>query len=289
MDGTGFRPAETRLKEVRVRTRHATHPDEYLALAPDLLRQRFLVEDLFAAGEVRLAYSHHDRVVIGGAVPGGNALPLPAPDQLRAGSFTDRRELAVVCLAGTGTVTVAGTRYPMSGHDVLYVGRGAGPVELDGADARYYLVSAPAHSDHKTTLVRRDEVHATRLGDRAHANERTIRRYVHADGVASDQLVLGITELHEGSVWNTMPCHTHERRTEVYLYFGLAPGERVVHLCGRPDATRSLVVAAEQAVISPPWSVHTGCGTANYAFVWAMAGENIAYDDMDQVPVEELR
>jgi 4-deoxy-L-threo-5-hexosulose-uronate ketol-isomerase len=196
----------------------------------------------------------------------------------------------VVCLAGRGTVTAGGAGYPMAAHDVLYLGRGAGgPVTFDGADARFYLVSAPAHSDRKAALVRREEVPGTRLGDRAHANERTIRRYVHADGVAADQLVLGITELHEGSVWNTMPCHTHERRTEVYLYFDLAPGERVVHLCGRPDATRSLVVAGEQAVISPPWSVHTGCGTANYAFVWAMAGENVAYDDMDPVPVEALR
>jgi 4-deoxy-L-threo-5-hexosulose-uronate ketol-isomerase len=212
------------------------------------------------------------------------------PAELRAAAFTDRRELAVVCLAGSGTVTADGAGYPMSGHDVLYIGRGSGGrVTFDGGGARFYLVSAPAHRDRKTTLVRRAEVHAIRLGDRAHANERTIRRYVHADGVASDQLVLGITELHEGSVWNTMPCHTHDRRTEVYLYFGLPPGDRVVHLCGRPEATRSLVVAGEQAVISPPWSVHTGCGTTNYVFVWAMAGENVAYDDMDPVPVEALR
>lgn len=284
-------------------TRHATHPGEYLALTPQQLRERFLVEDLFAAGEVRLVYSHHDRLVLGGAVPDGGALTLPVPDQLRATGFTDRRELAVVCLAGSATVTVDGTGYPMTAKDVLYVGRRAsesreasdaagvasGEVTFDGAGARLYLVSAPAHSDHKTTLVRRDEAMATRAGDRAHANERTIRRYLHADGVRSDQLVLGITELHEGSVWNTMPCHTHERRTEVYLYFDLPATDRVVHLCGRPDATRSLIVAPEQAVISPPWSVHTGCGTASYAFVWAMAGENIAYDDMDQVPVGALR
>jgi 4-deoxy-L-threo-5-hexosulose-uronate ketol-isomerase len=162
-------------------------------------------------------------------------------------------------------------------------------VEFGGSDARFYLVSAAAHQSHPTTLGRRDEVFAATLGEQAHANVRTIRRYVHADGIASDQLVLGITELAEGSVWNTMPCHTHERRTEIYLYFGLGPGERVVHLCGRPDATRSLIVSNEQAVISPPWSVHTGAGTANYAFVWAMAGENVAYDDLDMVATEELR
>jgi 4-deoxy-L-threo-5-hexosulose-uronate ketol-isomerase len=272
-----------------VQTRHPTHPAEFGQLDPTGLRERFLVEDLFAEGEVRLTYSHHDRLVIGGAVPAGRELTLPVPAQLRAAHFADRRELAVVCLSGSGSVTVEGTAHKLAALDVLYVGRGTGDVEFGGSDARFYLVSAPAHHSHPTALARRDEVFAANLGEQAHANVRTIRWYVHADGVASDQLVLGITELAEGSVWNTMPCHTHERRTEVYLYFGLGEGERVVHLCGRPDATRSLIVANEQAVISPPWSVHTGAGTANYAFVWAMAGENVAYDDLDMVATEELR
>jgi 4-deoxy-L-threo-5-hexosulose-uronate ketol-isomerase len=272
-----------------VQTRHPTHPAEFGQLDPTGLRERFLVEDLFADGEVRLTYSHHDRLVIGGVVPAGRELTLPVPAQLRAAHFTDRRELAVVCLSGSGSVTVDGTAHKLTALDVLYVGRGTADVEFTGPDARFYLVSAPAHRSHPTALARRDEVFAATLGEQAHANVRTIRRYVHADGVASDQLVLGITELAEGSVWNTMPCHTHERRTEVYLYFGLGEGERIVHLCGRPDATRSLIVANEQAVISPSWSVHTGAGTANYAFVWAMAGENVAYDDLDMVATEELR
>jgi 4-deoxy-L-threo-5-hexosulose-uronate ketol-isomerase len=272
-----------------VQTRHPTHPAEFGGLDTSGLRERFLVDDLFADGEVRLTYTHHDRLVIGGAVPAGRELTLPVPAQLRAARFLDRRELAVVCLSGTGEVTVDGTGHKLAALDVLYVGRGAGQVGFTGTDGRFYLVSAPAHASHPTALARRDEVFAATLGEQAHANVRTIRRYVHADGIASDQLVLGVTELAEGSVWNTMPCHTHERRTEVYLYFGLGPGERVVHLCGRPDATRSLVVADEQAVISPSWSVHTGAGTANYAFVWAMAGENVAYDDLDMVATEDLR
>jgi 4-deoxy-L-threo-5-hexosulose-uronate ketol-isomerase len=272
-----------------VQTRHQTHPEELSSLPSTGLRDRFLVPDLFAPGEVRFVHSHHDRVVIGGAVPAGQTLTLPVPAELRADRFTDRRELAVVCLSGSGTVTVADEKYPVEAHDVLYVGRGAGDVHFDGADARYYLVSAPAHATHPTALARRAEVDTTDLGEQAHANVRTIRKYVHAGGVRSCQLVLGITTLAEGSVWNTMPCHTHDRRTEVYLYFDLAETERIVHLCGRPDATRSIIVANEQAVISPSWSVHCGCGTANYAFVWAMAGENQAFDDMDQVAKEDLR
>jgi 4-deoxy-L-threo-5-hexosulose-uronate ketol-isomerase len=286
MDGTRFRDAEGRPP---VRSRHPTHPAEFAALDSTGLRERFLVEELFVPGEVRLVYSHHDRIVLGGAVPAGRPLALDAPDQLRAGHFCDRRELAIACLAGTGSVTVDGQPYPLSGGDLLYAGRGAGGIVLAGTDARFYLVSAPAHATHPTTLVRRDDALAVHLGEPEHANVRTVRRYLHADGAASDQLVVGITELARGSVWNTMPCHTHERRTEVYLYFGLGAGDRIVHLAGRPDATRSLVVANEQAVISPPWSVHCGAGTASYSFVWAMAGENTAFDDMDVVSTVDLR
>ena len=219
-------------------TRHPTHPAEFGGLDPTGLRERFLVEELFADGHVRLEYSHNDRMVVGGAVPAGQALSLPVPDQLRAEHFCDRRELAVVCLSGSGTVAVDDSKHDLSTLDVLYVGKGAKDVTFDGADARYYLVSAPAHHPHPTALGRRDEVFSASMGEPAHANVRTIRRYVHADGIVSDQLVLGITELAEGSVWNTMPCHTHERRTEVYLYFRLAPGERIVHLAG-PLRSRS--------------------------------------------------
>jgi 4-deoxy-L-threo-5-hexosulose-uronate ketol-isomerase len=270
--------------------RHPTHPDEFADLDTEALRRRFLVEGMFSPGEVRLVLSHHDRLVVGGAYPAGQDLPLVAADQLRAEYFCDRRELAAVCLAGSGAIAVDGQKHELTGHDVLYIGRGARDVVFSGdEEARFYLVSAPAHASHPTTLARRDDVEALHVGDVAHANVRTIRKYVHAAGVASCQLVLGITTLAEGSVWNTMPCHTHDRRTEIYCYFGLGPNDRVIHLCGRPDATRNLVVADQQAVISPSWSVHCGAGTASYAFVWAMGGENVAYDDMDLVAVEDLR
>lgn len=271
-----------------IEVRHATHPDEMAALDTEALRRRFLVPDLFQPGQVRLTLSHHDRLVVGGVVPAGAELPLPAPAELRAERFCDRRELAVVCLDGSGVVTVDGDRYPMQGEDVLYVGRGAGRVVF-GGDAGYYLVSAPAHAANPTALVRPTDAASQRLGEAATANLRTIRKYVHPDGAASCQLTLGITTLAEGSVWNTMPCHTHDRRTEVYLYFGLAGEDRVVHLCGRPDATRSMIVADRQAVISPSWSVHCGAGTGAYRFVWATAGENSAWDDMEPVPVGGLR
>lgn len=267
--------------------RFATHPDEVPGLDAAGLRQRFLVEDLFAPGEVRLTMTHHDRMVVGGASPAGAPLPLPVPDQLRSETFTDRRELAVVGIAGDAEVEVGDERHAVTAGDVLYVGRGPRPVVFHG-DARLYLLSAPAHHERPVTLVRQADAEAVHLGTQAEANVRTIRKYVGAAGATSDQLTVGITTLEPGSVWNTMPCHTHERRTEVYLYFGLGEG-RVLHVCGRPTETRSMVVADQQAVISPAWSVHFGAGTRSYSFVWSTAGENMSWDDMDLVDTTALR
>ncbi|UFU07930.1 5-dehydro-4-deoxy-D-glucuronate isomerase [Ruania halotolerans] len=270
--------------------RHSTHPDDARTLDTAALRSRFLVENLFAPGEVRLTMAHDDRLVIGGAVPGTDPLPLDPPDQLRAQSFCERREVAVVNVGDApATVTADGQEYRLDHFDLLYLGAGTQGVQLAGEGARLYLVSAPASSTHPTALVRRDEAEALHMGADEGANVRTIRRYVHADGVASDRLVLGITTLAPGSVWNTMPPHTHDRRTEVYLYTGLGEAGRVMHFCGQPDQLRTLVVQDQQAVISPPWSVHSGAGTGAYSFVWAMAGENQAFDDMDAVDVAQLR
>lgn len=270
-----------------MRIRHATHPDELPRLDTDGLRERFLVEHLFAPGEVRLELTHHDRIVLGGACPDGKSLSLPVPDQLRAASFTERRELAVVGIEGEGHVEVGGEKFVVNRGDVLYLGRGSAGVAFHG-EAKYYLLSAPAHGTHPTTLVSRDDAETLRVGTVAEANVRVIRKYVGAAGASSDQLTVGITELAEGSVWNTMPCHTHDRRSEIYLYFDLGTG-RVMHVCGRPDETRNLVVADEQAVISPSWSVHFGAGTRNYSFVWSTAGENLAWDDMEPVATADLR
>ncbi|SDD28301.1 5-dehydro-4-deoxy-D-glucuronate isomerase [Auraticoccus monumenti] len=271
-----------------MRTLPSTHPDDFARLDTTALRDRFLVDGLFAAGEVRWAHADDDRLLLGGLVLDGGTLPLEAPSLVAADSLCQRRELAVVCLGGRLTVDCDGTGYDLDELDVLYVGRGTASVNVSGT-GRAYLVSAPAHAERPTSLGRRDEVFAADLGSREEANVRTIRRYVHADGIASANLVLGITTLAPGSVWNTMPCHTHGRRTEVYLYTGLGEDGRVVHLAGPPDATRSIVVADGEAVVSPGWSVHTGVGTRAYSFVWAMAGENQDYADMQPVDVTALR
>lgn len=271
-----------------MRTLPSTHPDDFARLDTPALRDRFLVEDLFVPGEVRWAHADDDRLLLGGLVLDDATLALEAPTLLATDALCRRRELAVVCLAGRLTVGCDDETHQLGELDVLYVGRGTASVTVSGT-GRAYLVSAPAHAEHPTRLGRRDEVFAADLGEPAAANVRTIRRYVHADGIASANLVLGITTLAPGSVWNTMPCHTHSRRTEVYLYTGLGEDGRVVHLAGPPDATRSLVVADQQAVVSPGWSVHTGVGTQAYSFVWAMAGENQDYADMQTVDVTALR
>ncbi|MFC4584589.1 5-dehydro-4-deoxy-D-glucuronate isomerase [Sphaerisporangium corydalis] len=268
--------------------RHATAPDQVPGMTTDRLRARFLAEDLFVPGEVRLVYSHEDRIVIGGAVAGERPLGLPCPDQLRSGHFLERRELGVVNVGeGPGTVTVDGEAYEVGARECLYVGRGAREVTFAGG--AFYLVSTPAHTEHPTVQAGLADAEPVRLGSQEGSNDRTINKYIHAKGIQSCQLVLGVTVLEPGSMWNTMPCHTHERRTEVYLYFGLPEDARVIHLMGEPTETRNLVVADRQAVISPPWSVHCGFGTSNYAFVWAMGGENQAYDDMEQVAIGAMR
>ena len=268
--------------------RYATHPHELERLRPDELRARFVVGGLFEEGAVHYALSMSDRLLVGGAVPAGATLELSAPAELSSEQLLDRRELALVCLSGSGEVEVGGATFGLRAEDILYAGQGAGPVRVAG-DAAFYLVSAPAHRPLPTTLARKEDAETHVIGDAAVASLRTLRKYLHEDGVATCELAVGITTLSEGSVWNTMPCHTHERRTEIYLYFGLPADERVVHLCGRPEATRSLVLGDREAVISPPWSIHTGAGTHPYRFVWSTGGENLAYNDMDPVPTHSLR
>ncbi|MGW0517974.1 5-dehydro-4-deoxy-D-glucuronate isomerase [Crossiella sp. NPDC003009] len=276
-----------------MQVRHATNPAQVAGFDTEQLRAHYLVADLFEPGQVHTVYSHEDRTVLGGAVPKpGEPLRLPSADPLRAENFLARRELAVVAVRGGGTVTVDGTAYRLAHRDCLYVGRGAVDVVFESAETdspHFYLFSTPAHTSHPTELARFTDVDILELGEPRTANVRSIRKFIHVNGIKSCQLVLGITTLAEGSVWNTMPPHTHDRRTECYLYFDLPEDQRVVHLLGEPAATRNLVVANEQAVISPSWSVHSGAGTHAYSFVWAMGGENQAYDDMDPVALTELR
>jgi len=272
--------------------RHATHPTQLAALDTDQLRERFLVEDLFVAGEVRMVYTHEDRIVLGGAAPlPGTPLALESADPLRSASFLARRELAVIVVRGSGSVTVDDTECKIGARDCVYVGQGAEDVRFQAAEegTHFYLFSTPSHASFPTEVARYEDVEALHLGDQATSNVRQIRKFVHADGIRSSQLVLGLTTLAPGSVWNTMPPHTHDRRTEAYLYFDLPAEHRVLHLMGEPHATRNLLVRNEEVVISPSWSVHSGAGTHAYSFVWAMAGENQAYDDVEPVAVTDLR
>ncbi|WP_163543101.1 5-dehydro-4-deoxy-D-glucuronate isomerase [Occultella kanbiaonis] len=273
--------------------RYATSPTEIPSLDTDALRARFLVEDLFQPGEVSVTYSHHDRVVLIGAMPTDRPIGLVAPAELRAEHFLVRREIGIVNVGASGTVTVDGAAYELGHGACLYVGRGAEHVTFASSDtatpARFYGFSAPAHTTYPTTLVRAGEGNVRELGEQRTSNRRTLNQYIHADGVRSCQVVMGVTTLHEGSMWNTMPAHTHDRRMEAYLYFDLPEDARVLHLMGEPTESRHIVIANEQAVISPSWSVHSGVGTSAYSFVWAMAGENQSFDDMDHVQVTELR
>lgn len=286
--------------------RYATNPAQLPTFDTAALRQQYLVEDLFQPGRVVACYTHHDRIVLGGASPVDEPLPLPTYDELRAEYFLAQRELGIVNVGGPGSVTVDGERYDLPPGACLYVGRGSREVvfaadpagaEPAGADSttgggeptRFYFFSAPAHTTYPTQLVLRGEGNTLELGDQLTSNRRTLNQYIHQNGIRSCQIVMGVTELHPGSMWNTMPAHTHDRRTECYLYFGLPEDARVVHLLGEPTETRHLVVADRQAVISPSWSIHSGVGTSAYSFVWAMAGENQRFDDMDSAPVTGLR
>lgn len=268
-------------------------PDATRRLTTDELRANFLVTDLFVPGAIALAHIDLDRVVLGGAVPTTAPLTLEPFAALRATYFCERRELGVLNTGGTGTITVDGTAYALESHDVLYVGRGSEVVTFASTDAatpaRFYLVSYPAHAAYPTALVKPHETDNLELGSVEQANKRVVRRYIHAKGVRSSQLVMGVTTLAPGSVWNTMPAHVHDRRTEVYLYFGLPADAMVVHLVGEPTETRSLIVRNGEVALSPGWSVHSGCGTQAYSFCWAMGGENQDYADMDAVRMETIR
>jgi 4-deoxy-L-threo-5-hexosulose-uronate ketol-isomerase len=256
------------------------------------LRSTFLLDDLFQQGEVTLAYVDLDRTVIGSAVPLASALPLPCPAELRAESFTERRELGVLNIGGSGAVHVDGEAYGLGLRDAIYVGRGKHAISFssDDADApaELYLLSYPAHTEYPTAVVRAGEQEPAALGAAETANLRKITKLIHLEGVKSCQLVMGFTELERGSVWNTMPPHTHMRRSEVYFYFDLPADQRVVHLMGPAAETRHLVVANKEVVISPGWSIHAGVGTSSYSFCWGMGGENQVYTDMDALRIPEL-
>lgn len=273
--------------------RFQNSPEETKRMGTQELRKNFLIENLALDGYVQFVYSHYDRMIIGVAKPVGEKLALPNYAELRADYFLERRELGIINVSGTGVVQADGVSYTLNKLDVLYLGKGVKQVLFSASDSTnppvLYLLSAPAHTAYPSRLMKKEEANPATMGDAKTANKRTIYKYIHLDGIKSCQLVMGATLLAEGNVWNTMPAHTHTRRMEAYFYFDIAPEQRVVHFMGEPTETRHLLVANQQAVISPPWSIHSGCGTANYGFVWGMAGENLVYSDMDAAPVEELR
>lgn len=268
-------------------------PDRTRRMTSEELRASFVVSDLFQPGAVTLRHVDLDRVVLGGVVPTTSPLRLDAPPWLAAAYFAERREVGVLNIGGAGRITVDGTTYEMGARDVLYVGRGSREITFAStapdAPARFYLVSYPAHVAVPTTLVRRDEADATELGSPDRANRRRLAKYVHPARIASGQLVMGVTEMRDGSVWNTMPPHTHVRRTEVYLYFDLPSDAVVFHFLGEPSETRHVVLRDGDVVLSPGWSVHAGCGTQRYAFCWAMGGENQEFADMQPVDLSTIR
>jgi 4-deoxy-L-threo-5-hexosulose-uronate ketol-isomerase len=278
---------------VQVKVLQATHPDMVVGMDAAALRRHYLATDLFMAGDIRLCYSHVERLIVGGAQPGERALQLEAVREAGPAPFLARRELGVINIGGPGQVTVDGREYAMKPRDGLYVGKESASVVFESRDpaspAKFYLVSAPAHARFDTVKIAIDEARPTRTGALETSNQRTINQYIHPDVCRSSQLLMGLTALEAGSVWNTMPCHLHDRRSEVYFYFDMTAHERVFHFMGEPAETRHIVVANEEAVISPPWSIHTGVGTGRYAFIWAMAGDNQDYRDMDAIATATLR
>jgi 4-deoxy-L-threo-5-hexosulose-uronate ketol-isomerase len=270
-----------------VEIRHAVDRETYAAFDTDALRESFLVEGLFAEGEIRLCYTHYDRMIVGAAVPDGAPLTLDEVAPCGTKSILDRREMVVVNVGGPGTVA-AGETFELGRGDMVYLGRGAGPVTFAGA-GRFYILSAPAHAAHPSRRVTLADAKKLHLGSNATSNERTINQFVVPEVIETCQLVAGMTGFAPGSVWNTMPAHVHDRRMEAYLYFDLADDARVVHLMGEPHETRAIIVANEEVVLSPPWSIHCGAGTSSYTFIWAMAGDNVDYKDVEVVPMSALR
>lgn len=268
--------------------RFAIDPISAAGMGTGELRENFLIDDLFAPGQVRWTYTHYDRMAVGGAVPDGAALALDTIKPTGTANFLDRRELIAVNIGAGGTISVDGVDHAVGQRDMLYIGMGAKDVRFGGDGAKYYLLSAPAHASHPTTLLQQSGAKRLDMGSSTTANERSIYQYVNADSVKTCQLVVGLTQFAPGSVWNTMPAHVHDRRMEAYLYFDLQPEAFVMHLMGEPDETRHLIVRNEQAVVSPPWSIHSGAGTGAYTFIWAMAGDNIDYTDVEKVGMDEL-
>ena len=273
--------------------RYANHPDDSKKYTTKDIRKHYLVEEIFVDDKIELTYSHVDRIIFGGIKPVYKELVLEEGKEMGVEYFLERRELGLINIGGPAIVTIDGVEYNLNKRDGLYVGKGNKEVKFKSVNpedpAKLYVNSVPAHKEYKTVKIEIEKANPVRLGDAKSLNKRTIYQYVHPNVCESCQLLMGMTILEEGSAWNTMPCHTHERRMEVYFYFDMEEDTRVFHFMGEPDETRHLVVKSEQAIISPSWSIHSGVGTSDYTFIWGMCGENQTFDDMDAIRMDKLR
>jgi 4-deoxy-L-threo-5-hexosulose-uronate ketol-isomerase len=257
------------------------------------IRDLFLIEQLFSDDHIQLTYTIYDRMIIGGAKPVNNTLSLQNPDKLKANFFLERREMGIINVGGEGTITADGESFQIGKLSAVYLGKGTKEVTFSSKSAEspalFYILSSPAHATYPNVKLEKNDVVTVTLGSLETSNHRTIYKYIHAEGIQSCQLVMGLTILEPGSIWNTMPSHVHDRRMEAYLYFDVDPAHAVLHLMGEPTATKHMWVHNHQAIISPPWSVHSGAGTKAYSFIWGMAGENKDYTDMDFSEIKDLR
>jgi 4-deoxy-L-threo-5-hexosulose-uronate ketol-isomerase len=276
-----------------IEERWGTHPEDVKHYDTTQLRKEFLVEKLFTADEIRMVYTHNDRLIIGGVFPVEEDLKLETVGLIRSEYFCERRELGIVCIEGNGIVSVDGVEYKMTYKDALYVGRGSKNVLFQKTDkeypAKYYFASSPAHTAYPTTFITSEMRRVRNLGSEETCNKRVLNQLILHEILPCCQLQMGLTEIQHGSAWNTMPPHTHSRRMEAYFYFKVPELQAVCHFMGEPQETRHLFMGNEQAVISPSWSIHSAAGTSNYTFIWAMCGENLDYDDMDTFTADKLR
>ena len=273
--------------------RYANHPIDSKSYDTKQLREHYLVEEVFIDDKIELTYSHVDRIIFGGIKPVKESLKLEAGKSMGVDYFLERREMVVINIGGEGKVLIDGEEFTLNNKDGLYIGKGNKDIIFKSVNqsnpAKFYINSVPAHKEYKTVKIDIEKANPVKMGDNSTLNKRTIYQYVHPNVCESCQLLMGLTILEPGSAWNTMPCHTHERRMEVYFYFDMQEDTRVIHLMGEPTETRHLIVKNEQAIISPSWSIHSGVGTSNYTFIWGMCGENQTFTDMDHIPMEVLR
>ena len=273
--------------------RYANHPSDSKKYNTNQLREHYMVEEIFIDDKIELTYSHVDRIIFGGIKPVNESLKLEAGKSMGADYILERREMGVINVGGEGKVLIDGEEFTLNNKDGLYIGKGNRDIIFKSLNqenpAKFYINSVPAHKEYKTVKIEIEKANPVKMGDNSTLNKRTIYQYVHPNVCESCQLLMGLTILEPGSAWNTMPCHTHERRMEVYFYFDMEEDTRVIHLMGEPTETRHLIVKNEQAIISPSWSIHSGVGTSNYTFIWGMCGENQTFTDMDHIPMEVLR